>query len=90
MVVSFGPYEVDLRLLLNLWNVIVIMSSSHIPNAVIGGFLVSLSSTLFYLIHSHHLNLAHLFWTVTVLKKSTDFIKQSGCLNISQLFQESS
>lgn len=66
------------------------MSSSHIPNAVIGGVLVSLSYSLFYFIHSHHLSLGRLFWTVTVLKKSTHIIKQSGFSNISQLFRESS
>ena len=45
--------------------------TEYVINCLLGSAIIVLSTNLFYLTHSHALNLADLFYTLTVLRPST-------------------
>ena len=51
--------------------------TQYVFNCLTGALLVTLSTNLFYLTHNHPLNLADLFYTMTVLKPSIYYIMKN-------------
>lgn len=50
------------------------MESTNVPNAIIGGILVSLSYSIYQYTHSQPLRLSDIFWSLTILQVSRSSI----------------
>lgn len=63
-------------------------NAEYMTNAVVGGLLCSLGTTIFILVHNHRLNLSDILWALASFRPSIRRIIKNGQLNTSPSLQE--